>query len=99
MLLITPYFLGCISAGQHELSDPKKDGYVPNEETAIRIAEAVWLPIYGEQIRDEKPFHATLLNDSIWVVEGTIKNVSLGGTVYAEILKRNAKIVRITHYK
>jgi hypothetical protein len=24
--------------------------YVPNEETAIKIAEAVWLPIYGEDI-------------------------------------------------
>ena len=31
-------------------------GYVPDAATAIRIAVAVWVPIYGERIVDsEKP--------------------------------------------
>src|SRR5882672_3840959 len=35
-------------------SRPEKDGFVPNAETAIRIAEAVWLPIYGEKLIGHK---------------------------------------------
>jgi hypothetical protein len=27
-----------------------KDGFVPNEATAIKIAIAVWTPIYGDKI-------------------------------------------------
>jgi hypothetical protein len=35
-------------------------GYVPDETTAIAIAKAVWIPIYGkEQIESEAPFVAT----------------------------------------
>src|SRR5437868_14847527 len=26
-----------------------KDGFVPNQETAIKIAEAIWLPVYGDK--------------------------------------------------
>ena len=36
-----------------------KDGYVPDGKTAIRLAVAVWEPIYGaDQIAHEKPYHA-----------------------------------------
>jgi hypothetical protein len=43
---------------KHSYVPPK--GFVPDEKTAIRIAEAVWSPIYGEeQIQGEKPFVAS----------------------------------------
>lgn len=80
-------------------TDPKKDGYVPNEETAIKVAEAIWLPIYGKDIYKEKPFHATLKNDSIWIVQGTLEKGADGGTVYAEIQKKDCKLLKVTHYK
>ena len=80
-------------------NDPIKDGYIPNEETAVKVAEAIWLPIYGKEIYKEKPFHATLLNDSIWLVEGTLEKGAIGGTVYAEIQKKDCKILKVTHYK
>lgn len=35
-----------------------REGYVPNKETAIKIAEAIWLPIYGNKIYNSKPFRA-----------------------------------------
>lgn len=54
------------------------DGRVPNEETAMRIAEAVWLPIYGSLIYGSRPFKARLVDDSIWVVEGTLPEGSVG---------------------
>ena len=76
-----------------------QNGYVPDENTAIKIAEAVWLPIYGERIYDRKPFVASLVDNSIWVVQGTLKPGKLGGVPYAEIQKIDGKILRISHTK
>ena len=73
-----------------------KDGFVPNEETAIKIAEAVWLPIYGETINDERPFHAKLIGD-VWYVEGTLPEDALDGTAIAEISKTDGRILRVVH--
>jgi NTF2 fold immunity protein len=81
----------------------KKENYVPNKETAIKIAEAVWLPIYGNKIYKELPFKATLINDSIWAVGGTLNKSSgkivVGGTAYIELQKSDGKILKVTHGK
>ena len=48
-------------------------GYVPDAKTAVKIAEAVLVPIYGEkQIESERPFTATL-KDGAWTVTGTLR--------------------------
>ena len=36
------------------------EGYVSSDSTAIRIAIAIWLPIYGADIYKKQPFIATL---------------------------------------
>src|ERR1700694_3852686 len=72
--------------------------YVPNAETAIKIAEAVWLPIYGEKIYENKPFKAKLKNSNVWIVQGTLKN-DLGGVPYIEIQKKDCKILKVYHGK
>lgn len=79
--------------------DIAKDGLVPNEQTACKVAEAIFLPIYGEKIYDERPFHASLKYDSIWVVEGTLEKGYTGGTIYVEIQKKDCKVLKVTHYK
>lgn len=49
-----------------------KSGYVPDKETAVKIAEAVLIPVYGEKkIVDERPFHADREGD-VWTVYGTL---------------------------
>jgi len=73
--------------------------YVPNEETAIKIAEAILIPIYGNEVLDKKPFTARLINGKIWHVEGTISLDELGGVPIIEIQKSDCKILRITHTK
>src|SRR5579862_4871288 len=46
--------------------------YVPDEQTAIRIAESVLIQRYGrDQIESEKPLTATL-RDTVWTVTGTL---------------------------
>ena len=74
--------------------------YVPNKETAIRIAEAIWLPIYGEEIYDQKPYIVTLL-DNIWIVEGSLPEEEewRGGCAYIEIQKRDCKILKVQHFR
>lgn len=74
-----------------------KDGFVPNEQTAIQIAVAVWTPIYGkENIERQKPYKVWL-KEGIWYVAGHLPKNMAGGVAIAEIKKSDAKIVRISH--
>ena len=74
-------------------------GYVPDRETAIAIAVAVWNPIYGkENIEKKKPFKATL-KEGIWYVTGSLPFGSVGGVLEAEISKDDGRILRISHGK
>ena len=75
-----------------------KGGYVPDAKTAIKIAEAVWLPIYGENIYTKKPFTAQLKGD-VWLVQGSLPELMLGGVPSAEISKQTGKILRVSHGK
>ena len=85
-------------AGEPKHSASPAGGLVPNAETAIKIAEAVWLPIYGDAVLTKKPFVARLVNE-VWIVEGTLPAESLGGVPIAEISKKDGKILRISHGK
>ena len=91
---------GCIhncSGGKHNYKP--KEGYVPDEETAIQIAVAVWIPIYGEEpIEGEKPYRAKLDN-GVWTVEGSLPEGWLGGVAVAEIAKDDGCILRVSHGK
>lgn len=88
----------CADGAQKHNYKPEQ-GYVPNEETAITIAVAVWTPIYGgKQIESEKPYKA-ILKDGIWYVTGSLPEGSLGGVAEAEIAKDDGRILRISHGK
>jgi hypothetical protein len=72
------------------------DGIVPNAQTAIRIAVAVWEPIYGAApIAAQKPYRARL-EKGVWIVEGTLHS-DLGGVAVAEISKSDGRVLRVSH--
>ena len=72
-------------------------GYVPDEVTAIKIAVAVWEPIYGAAaIAKEKPYHATL-HGRIWTVTGSLPRGATGGVALAEMSKEDGRITHISH--
>jgi len=76
------------------------DGFVPNEQTAIRIATAIWIPIYGaENIAREKPYKATLRADGVWLVRGSLPKGWIGGVAEAEISKVDGRVLRVFHGK
>lgn len=87
---------------------PPKEGYVPDSDTAVRIAEAVLIPIYGKrQIESERPFTAKL-KDGMWTVSGTLHcpdgkggttTTCVGGVAVVEISKADARILSMVHYK
>jgi hypothetical protein len=88
-----------------------KNGFVPDKQTAIKIAEAIWLPIYGKDIYEEKPFIARLSKDKkVWFVRGTLnggstftkdglvyRTIMLGGVAYIEIEKETGRILKVYH--
>jgi hypothetical protein len=82
-----------------------KEGFVPNAETAVKVGEAVLMPVYGEKrIVGERPFKATLQGD-VWTVEGTLHcdgppgTTCLGGTAVVKISKTSGQILFMMHYK
>jgi hypothetical protein len=99
------FIIATLTAGQ---GFKPKDGFVPDSVTAVKIAEAVLAPVYGEkQIESEEPFTAKIKAD-IWTVSGTlhcpdgkggITTNCVGGVVVVKISKINGRIVSMIHYQ
>lgn len=99
LLLLLCCYISMDILGSSNDSYVPKEGYVPNEETAIKIAEAIWLPIYGNEIYRYKPFKARLSMDKkYWQISGTVHALK-GGSPYAKIRKSDCKILEVTHYE
>ena len=99
-LLLIFFLLPILYAAESQKHNYKPaSGYVPDEETAIKIAVTVWLPIYGKkQIEKEKPYKATL-KDGTWYVNGSLPKGWVGGVLEAEISKDDGRIIRVSHGK
>jgi hypothetical protein len=76
-----------------------KDGYVPNKETAIKVAEAVLIPIYGAaQVQAEEPFSAKLAAGQ-WIITGNLPAGADGGVAEVRISKATGQILSVRHGK
>jgi len=72
---------------------------VPDAETAIAIAIAVWNPVYGKkEIASEKPYYAVLKN-GLWTVTGSLPDGWVGGVATAVISQRDGRVIKIYHTK
>jgi uncharacterized lipoprotein NlpE involved in copper resistance len=101
--LIVVYLLaGCntvVESGKIRIKNCS-DCLVENEETAVRVAEAILFERYGQnKIEDEKPYTVEVKSDSIWVLDGALNQIGYGGTFHIEISSKNGKIIEVTHYK
>ena len=87
-----------LSPSQHAAGVTETCGppYVREEATAIRIAEAVWLALYGKGIDDSRPFRAELVQN-VWIVAGSLPKNSPGGVPIARIRRDNGQILQVTH--
>ncbi len=90
----------CSGTGQEpEGSYIPDGGFVPSEKVAIKIAVAVWEPIYGaDRIAGEKPYRATL-TDGVWTAEGSLPEGRKGGVALTRIAKKDGRILHVIHGK
>lgn len=73
-----------------------KNGFVPDESTAVKIGEAAAIAQYGEkQISGERPFEARLRGD-IWTVIGHPQG-SYANTAVVQLRKTTGEIVFMVH--
>jgi hypothetical protein len=89
-------------------SQTSQEVRVPDEATALQIAEPRLIKTYGKrQIDEERPLTATL-DKGIWTVSGTLwctdrngnrTHDCLGGTAVLKLRQRDGKILSVIHYK
>jgi hypothetical protein len=75
-----------------------ENGVIPDERTAIAVAEAVFRPVYGKDYVDKfRPYHA-VLEDNAWTVYGTLRPAGAhGGTPQLRINKADGRVLEIWH--
>jgi hypothetical protein len=72
-------------------------GIIPDEVTAVNVAEAVFQPIFGtEEVKKYLPYHAQL-KEGAWIVYGTLKPGSRGDTPQMTIQKKDGKVIEVWH--
>jgi hypothetical protein len=110
-LFLIALYLSCVTVSAQDLMN-RPQGLVPDEQTAVRIAEAVLIPIYGEKtIRAERPYVVKLI-DMQWIITGSLGGTSasptstviggdisslVGGTFHITISRKDARIIEIGH--
>jgi TPR repeat protein len=76
---------------------PPDKGVIPDQATAIEVAEAILKRVYGEDnIKREEPFTAAL-EDGIWRVGGSLPKGHIGGVAEIHIAKSDGRVMFIVH--
>lgn len=76
-----------------------KEGFIPDERTAILVALAILSRIYGEQqINSELPLRS-VLRDGTWIVEGTLQKDMAGGVAIIKLAKSDGRVLYVSHGK
>lgn len=103
-----PYLLWCIIGvllilniyqfSLHGFSGRLSVVAVPDEKTAVGIAETVLLSVYGEDVLDKKPFHATFnTTKKEWIITSSLPEGYVGGVPEIVIRQSDGKIMKISH--
>ena len=74
-----------------------KGGFVPDRDTAIKVAYAISLPVFGRaEIDKEKPFRAELKQGQ-WIVLGKPVKHASGGTLVVQIDQSSGEVSYLGH--
>lgn len=72
---------------------------VSTKETAVTLAVAVWISIYGkEKTEKEAPYQAIRVDDC-WFVSGSLEKGWNGGTAEAVISAADGRFLNVSHGK
>ena len=87
--------LGPMPQDAEKLPPLPEAGCVPDSETAMRIAEAVWIPLYGEDlVNQQRPLQADL-TAGVWTVRGSPPVEQAGETLVTVISRIDGRILKI----
>ena len=72
-----------------------RDGYVPDRETAVKIAEVILSRLYGEKtILASRPYKV-VEDDNIWWICGTVPEGSMGTAFRIAISRQTAAVLYV----
>jgi hypothetical protein len=75
--------------------------FIPDAKTAVAVAHAILIPIYGAQtVQKEEPLVAVRSGD-IWTVTGTLACAPrcVGGTAKVTLSAKDGRIISVIHAK
>jgi NTF2 fold immunity protein len=76
-----------------------KDAIINKAMTAMTVAEAILIEIYGEaNITKQKPYNIYHIKN-YWIMDGSLPKGSVGRTFHIIIDDRTSKVIEITHGK
>jgi hypothetical protein len=94
-------FIGTAALAEDQGYNPN-NGFVPDAKTAVAIARAILVPIYGRQtIASEEPLVAARRGD-LWIVRGSLHcgaPACVGGTAEVKLSAKDGRILHVTHYQ
>jgi hypothetical protein len=72
------------------------NGYVPDQKTAIQVAKAILISVYGEvTVKNEETFTASLAGN-IWTVKGAVRPYP-SGNAEVKLSKTDGAVLFLTH--
>ena len=75
-------------------------GNIIDAKDAIKKAEKIWIKIYGESIKKEKPYQVFYDEDNgIWLIQGTLRSNMKGGVANILIQNKTGKVLAVWHEK
>lgn len=97
---IAAVIISCNTPSGKKLNINCSGCYITKEETAVKIAEAIAMENYGEdKIKSQRPYKVSIVNDTLWKVEGTFNSIGFGGVFSVTLSAKDGRIVEVIHGK
>ena len=75
-------------------------GSVESTRLVKENAEVIWIKIYGESIKENKPYKVSFDDkNQVWLVQGTLQKNRVCGVPYILIQKKDGKVLAVWHDK
>ena len=76
----------------------RKMGEIANSHVAKEYAQEIWIEVYGENVKDKKPYKVYWDNENnVWLVTGTLKKHWLSGVPHIIFSKNDGEIIAVWH--
>jgi len=74
------------------------EGVIPTAEVAAKVALAVSIAKYGDEVLEEMPLQICQIG-GVWKIQGTLRDGVKGGVIHIELNKSDGKIRSMWHDK